>query len=264
MLTTYHNHTNWGDGRASLAEMLAAARAAGVDELGISDHYVLYPGGQPVSWSMPLDFLDAYVAAVLAAAATSDAPVLRLGLEADFFPETVATLANRLAPFPFDYLIGSIHFVEGFPVDENADEWEALTVEARDARWRLYWTRVRQLAESRLFDIAGHLDVPKKFGYRPTIDLAAEEAAALEAIAEAGMAIELNTAGWDKPVGEAYPAPRLLRAACRRGIPLVINADAHQPRDLTNHFSRARALAREAGYREVVTYRQRQRTAMPL
>ena len=55
MLTSYHNHTTWSDGKASLAEMVAAGRAAGLDELGISDHYVLAPRGLDVRWSMPLE-----------------------------------------------------------------------------------------------------------------------------------------------------------------------------------------------------------------
>ena len=45
MLTSYHNHTNWSDGAATLAALIEAGRGAGLDELGISDHYVLYPGG---------------------------------------------------------------------------------------------------------------------------------------------------------------------------------------------------------------------------
>ena len=263
MQTSYHTHTRWSDGRDDLPAMMAGAVAAGVDELGISDHYVARPDGTPVAWSMPLDFLPRYVAAIQAAAA--GAPLtLRLGLEVDFFPENAAAVAARLADFPFDYLIGSVHFVDGQTVDEDAGTWDALAPAERNALWRGYWERVRQMAASGYFDIAGHLDLPKKFGYRPTCDLTAAETAALDAIAAADMALEINTAGWEKPVAEAYPSLHVLRAAHQRAIPLVITADAHRADALTTHYARARALAREAGYTTQVRYAARRRIAYAL
>src|SRR5207245_6846079 len=120
MLTSYHNHTTWSDGAPTLAAQIQAARGAGLDELGISDHYVLYPGGEPVEWSMPPDLLGDYVLELRAAAAETKGLVLRLGIEADYFPETVDELRCRLAPYPFDYVIGSVHFLDGFPLDEVA------------------------------------------------------------------------------------------------------------------------------------------------
>lgn len=264
MVTSYHNHTTWSDGGATLAAQIQAARAAGLDELGISDHYVLYPDGREVDWSMPPDLLGDYVLELRAAAAEVSDLTLRIGIEADFFPETVDELRERLAPYPFDYVIGSVHYVDGFPIDRGAPDWEALSEQERNAAWALYWTRIRQLAESRVFDFAAHLDLPKKFGYRPAADMAEQEGAALDAISAAGMAIEINTNGWNLPASEAYPSLPLLREARRREIPVLINADAHFAEFLTRDFDRARILAREAGYSELVRYERRQFFPVPL
>lgn len=262
MLTSYHNHTTWSDGKVGVEEQIEAARAAGLDELGISDHYVMHPG-KVVEWSMPLDALDDYVAAMEHAREGSPLP-FRIGIEADYFPETIDELRRRLARHRFDYVIGSVHFVDGFPLDSSAADWEAITPAERDDQWRLYWQRLRELAESGVFDFAAHLDLPKKFGFRPRADLSEEAGAALAAIAAAGMAIEINTAGWSLPAQEAYPTRDLLRAARQLGIPLLINADAHRPEHLTHNFDRARALAAEAGYGELVRYEGRQRFPVPL
>jgi histidinol-phosphatase (PHP family) len=264
VLTSYHNHTNWSDGAPTLAAQIQAARAVGLDELGISDHYVLDPSGDDVEWSMPMDLLGDYVLQLRAAAAETQGLTLRIGVEADFFPETVETLRERLAAYPFDYVIGSVHTVDGFPIDAEAKYWNALSEEERNEKWRLYWLRVRQMAESRAFDFVGHLDLPKKFGHRPTVDLSADAGAALDAIAAADMAIEINTAGWSLPAAEAYPSLELLRAARGRGVALLINSDAHFPEFLTRGFDRARALAREAGYTELVRYEKRRRVPVPL
>src|ERR1041384_2273345 len=99
MLTSYHNHTNWSDGAATLAAQIQAARAAGVDERGISDHYVLHPGDRTVEWSMELDLLGDYVLELRAAASETVGLTLRLGIEADYFPETIHTLRDPLAPY---------------------------------------------------------------------------------------------------------------------------------------------------------------------
>lgn len=264
MLTSYHNHTNWSDGAPTLAAQIQAAKEAGLDELGISDHYVLHPSGEEVEWSLPLDLLGDYVLQIRAAAAEVRGLTLRLGIEADYFPETVDELRERLAPYPFDYVIGSVHYVDAFPIDEHARFWDALPEEERNEVWRRYWVRIRQMAESGVYDFAGHLDLPKKFGHRPTAELSAEVTAALDAIAAADMAIEINTAGWSLPAKEGYPSLELLREARRREIPLLINADAHFPEFLTRDFDRARSLAREVGYTELVRYEARRRFANPL
>lgn len=262
MRTSYHNHTVWSDGTATLAQMLAGARAAGLDEFGMSDHFVLFPEGRgkDADWIMPPAFLDEYVATLWEAARAEPAGLtVRVGVEADYFPETIETTKSRLAQHRLDYIIGSVHFADRFPIDCAAKFWDDLTQEGRNAVWRRYWQRIRELAESGLADFIGHLDLPKKFGHFPTIDLTAEADAALDAIAAHDLAIEINTAGWQKPVREAYPSPDLLRKARRRDIPLVINADAHTPADVAAHYDRACALARDAGYTHLVRYAGRER-----
>ena len=265
MQFSYHNHTLWSDGDRSIEAMVERARAIGLDEIGISDHLVLRPSGLAASWSMPRGRLPGYVSRVLEAREkTGSTPAVRLGIEVDFFPETVEESRKVLARHPFDVVIGSVHYLDGFPVDEDRRFWDALPPGELDGKWRLYWMRVRQMAESRAFDIAAHLDLPKKFGHRPAADLRPEVEAALDALAAAGMAIEINTSGWSLPAGEAYPAPEILRAARLREIPLLIGADAHRPEHLVRDFGRARALAREAGYAELVRYEKRSKIPEPL
>lgn len=264
MLTSYHNHTRWSDGAADLQGQIEGGLRAGLDELGISDHYVVYPDGRKMDWSLPLDWLDGYVEELRKAAAELETMKLRLGIEADYLPETIEDLAGRLSRHPFDYVIGSVHFVDGFALDADRRPWDELNEDQINAKWRLYWVRIREMAETGVFDFAAHLDLPKKFGHRPTEDFSELEHAALDAIAASNMAIEINTAGWSLSASEAYPSLRLLKEARRRSIPLLINADGHSPAHLTRNFGRAKALAAEAGYTELVRYEQRRRIPYPL
>jgi histidinol-phosphatase (PHP family) len=178
----------------------------------------------------------------------------------DYFPETIEQVRTQLAPYPFDYLIGSIHFIDAFPVDFSVQPWQEVTQDMRNELWRNYWKLLRAAALSGVFDVIGHFDLPKKFKFYPSLDLTADALSVLDAMAEADIAIEINTSGWDRPVNEAYPALNYLQEARRRGIPLVINADAHAPGEVTRHFDRAGELAETAGYSEVARFERRRRT----
>ncbi len=262
--TSYHNHTTWSDGTASLAEMIEAARREGLQEFGISDHYALAPGNPHFQWALAPGFLDDYVNRVREAAKGAGDLTVRLGLEVDYFPETIGAVEKRLAALPFDYIIGSVHFVGGFAIDLEERLWAELSSDRVNDIWRGYWWTLGEAAESGIFDIIGHFDLPKKFGFYASVDLTAEALRALDKIAAADMAIEINTAGWDKPVGEAYPSKFFLKEARRRQIPLIITADAHSADTLTRHFDRARRLAADSGYTEVLRYDKRKRFPYPL
>lgn len=253
-LTSYHNHTTWSDGVCSIQDQIVEARRLGLAELGISDHFVLSPAFDPVEWSMPVDKLGEYLEELRAAQARNPDIVLRLGVEADYFPETIDQLRDILAEHELDFVVGSVHYVDGFPIDESGKLWDALSQEECNEMWRKYWIRVREMAESRVFDFAAHLDLPKKFGHRPTVDLTEYSDAALDAISAANMAIEINTNGLNLPARELYPSQELLKAAFERNIPLLINSDAHIPTRLTEHFEAATKWAELAGYTELVRY----------
>ena len=262
-MDSYHNHTDFSDAKASLAEMAAAAESAGLDEFGVSDHLVLHPEGKSFAWAMPPERLDEYAAEVRRVSRAARRPV-RLGVEADFFPATVTKLGALLSRYPFDYIIGSVHFAGDFLVDEKRAPWAKLDEGERQAKWDRYWDLIAQLARSRAFDFVAHLDIPKKFGHRMTEETPAPALAALDAIAEAGMAVEINTSGWHQPCREAYPAPALLKEARRRGIPILINADAHDPTHVARSYGPALLLARDAGYTQTVRFEGRRRSFVPL
>jgi histidinol-phosphatase (PHP family) len=262
-IANYHTHTKWSDGSATVQEMIEAARKAGFDEFGVSDHFALTPG-DPVAWAIAPESLGAYVAEVLQAKEQNRDIRIRLGLEVDYYPETIEQVKERLASHPFDFLIGSVHFVDSFPIDLNAQPWRGITQESRDHIWRSYWRLLRATAQCGIFDIVGHFDLPKKFNFFPSADLTDDACSALDAIAAADMAIEINTSGWDKPVAEAYPSLFYLQEAHRRKIQLVISSDAHAAGEVARHFERAQRLAAAAGYTKLARFDRRRRSCSPL
>lgn len=163
----YHIHTplcQHAEGEP--AEYAAKAFNLGLKEIGFSDHAPRIRDGLD-DWRMKQDELEVYVEKVNKA--QKDYPMLKikLALEVDYLPkeeEWIRDLANR---FPWDYLIGSVHYLaEDWAIDDPSQcaEWENKDI---DAVWTAYIERLVQAADSKLFDIVGHADLCKKFAFYP-------------------------------------------------------------------------------------------------
>jgi histidinol-phosphatase (PHP family) len=217
-------------------------------------------------WSLPYQTercvydLDAYVDAVLDAK-RAGLPV-KLGLEVDYVDGRQEWLAELLAPYPWDYLIGSVHWIDGEAVDQRPGLWEHRPVEEV---WRRYFAALEELSATGAVDVLAHPDLAKIFGRRPGDGVLAElHERAGEAIAAADVCVEVSTAGLRKPVGELYPDLSLLRACRRRGVPVTMASDAHVPELVGQDLDQAVAHARTAGYETISVFERRRREEAPL
>jgi len=258
----YHTHTTrCGHAEGRMEEYVEAAIAAGLREIGFSDHVPMYwlPEEQrDPGTAMRMEELEAYVADVLRLRERYPEIPIRLGLEADYIPGREEELARLLEPYPWDYVIGSVHFIGDWNFDHEGyihryAEWDI------DELYAKFFSLETMAARSGLFDIMAHIDLVKKFGHRAKHDLSRAYADVAAAMAEAGVTVELSTAGLRKPVGEVYPAPALLRELCSRGVPLILSSDAHRPCEVGWGFDQAAALAREAGCMSLARYEGRRR-----
>lgn len=205
--------------------------------------------------------LDRYVDAVVAAK-DRGLPVL-LGLEVDYFPETIDAVVESLAPYPWDLLIGSTHWIGGWSVDHSSAAYE---FERRGVRraYEDYFAIEEQLAASGTVDVLAHVDVVKKQGRHlaePPTDLYAKVVAAAAA---SGTAVEVSTAGLHQSAGELYPNQVLLEMFSEAGVPITLASDAHYPEQCGRDLATAVAAARHAGYRERLQFRRRNATGVPL
>lgn len=262
---SYHNHTVFSDGADTPADFLRQAVAQGVEILGFSDHYYREgPGAaEAPEWALQ-PRLEARYFETLAELAGSAPIEVRVGLEFDWLEGSAAWLAAPARDPRLDYAIGSVHFVGRQSIDTDRAFWEGLSPDAVNDVHRRYWMAVREMAESGLFDIAGHLDLAKKFAFYPSEDLTPIIRDALDAVKAADMVVELNTSGWAKDCRECYPSEAILRACFHREIPVTVSADAHRASFVCANFARAYDLLARVGYRELIRFRGRERFAEPL
>lgn len=294
MLVDFHMHLERGPFTLEwLDHFLATARERGIAEIGISEHIYRFreaqeaygawwrdglapdaPLGTPEAPGTPAfaehwwtqrgnQSLQEY-AGLLRDAKQAGLPV-RLGIEVDYFPGKEGAIRRVLAQAPFDYAIGSVHWIGpwGFDLLGVSGLWDGRDV---DRMYERYFALLIQAARSGIFQIMAHPDLIKVMGHRPSPDLDVQALydAAADAFLAGGAAVEVSTAGFRKPVGELYPDPRFLHACFKRGVPLSLASDAHQPEDVGLDFAQAVALARDAGYREVLTFADGQGRAVPL
>ncbi|MBN1320258.1 MAG: histidinol-phosphatase HisJ family protein [Thermoleophilia bacterium] len=247
-LPDYHTHTaRCGHARGRPADYVAAARARGLSAIGIADHLPLLPEPD-AELSMSVCDLGDYVAEVQELK-TADPGYVLLGVEADYRPHTISGVRSLLEEHPFDYTIGSIHHLGewGFDDPRQIDEYEDRDI---DDVWVEYLELVGDAAETGLFTILGHLDLVKKFGYRPTRTLKVELDHLVSRIARAGVLVEINTAGLHRPVKEAYPTADILARLNEAGVAITFGSDAHRPEEVGRDFAHAVDLAHAAGYTE--------------
>lgn len=190
--------------------------------------------------------------AALIEQAKSDGLPVRLGLEMDWIPGRANDLRALLKPYGWDCVLGSIHFLGAFgiDIDECVDEWQKRDV---DEVWEEYTQFIEDLADARLADTLAHPDVVKVWGHRPA-DEPKYQQRIVAAARRNGVALEVNTNGWRKPVSEMYPDARLLRLAHEAGVPITLGSDAHTADRLGLRFGDAIAAARDAGYEDYLAF----------
>jgi histidinol-phosphatase (PHP family) len=254
-----HMHTSrCGHATGTVMEYVEAARAAGVATVCFTDHLPM-PAPYPQHYSMGHDEIEPYledVAVAAAASAETGGPEVLAGIEADWLPEATGHVRAALANHGFDMVLGSVHFLGEWAFDDP-DLVERYTGADIDSLWDHYFAEVFDAARSGLFDVLAHPDLIKKFGFMPGIDPGTWYEETALALAEGGCAVEVNTAGLRKPVGEIYPALRLLQACRRRGVLATVGSDAHCPEQVGRGLGVAADLLREAGYDSLVVFRRR-------
>lgn len=261
-----------------LAVYCEKARATGVTEIALTEHFFRFRQGYACVgdfWkddpnpefvaTMAAYFahhatadLDEYVEAALAAR-RAGLPVV-IGLEVDYYAGQMDAVGELLSGYPFDVLLGSVHWLGNWNFDLTRDEVAMAEWKRRDVEdvWRAYTEALAELAATRSCDVLAHPDFVKMPGYRPSaaaIDECHDRIA--EAAASSAMAAEINSGGWRAPCDEQYPALGLLDRFRRRGVPVTTASDSHGPSNVAFRASELRQIALGAGYAALRAFSER-------
>jgi histidinol-phosphatase (PHP family) len=278
-----HDDSTVGYQLEQVAQYCEEAARHGVNELALTEHLYRFVemratvgdfwnrwGHEPTAPLMAdyFDFharnsLDDYV--TFAQLAKSEGLPVKVGMEVDYYRDQMDDVAALLDQYPFDVLIGSVHWLNTWQFDDidndvHMAEWRRRDV---DQSWAEYTLALEELAAARAVDVLAHPDVIKVAGYVAS-DPSVHWDRMADAAAAADVSVECSSAGWFKPVGEQYPAQGFLDRLVARGVTFTTASDAHRRERVGSRAPDLATLLEARGVTELATYERRQRIMVPM
>lgn len=256
----YHIHTTFSDGFSRMSDYCETAIHKGFEEIAFTDHLTVFPDGSSTTHSLNWLKLENYVEeAKKVSEKYGDRLTVRLGLEVDYIPGNEKVLEDILDSYDFDFLIGSVHFVGGICIDSPKHR---ILMEREIGRngfnkfYSTYMNLVGKAVETGLFNVVGHIDIVRIWGFNPSNGLLAEHNV-LNLVKQRGMCLEASSRGLRQPVNSIYPSQRIMRKARELGIPLTIGTDAHSVEEIDYAYDLLIDYVKTFGYASITIFSKR-------
>jgi len=256
--TDYHVHSSYSDGRSLPEEYIDYALTAGLSEIGFSDH--LSVNHNLADNNMNPANISSYINHILKIQKETRNIKIRIGLEVDFFEGKEKEIGDFLRLQPLDYVIGSVHYIGKKSVDLGTEIYETENI---NKLFESYFDSVCAAISSGLFDIIGHCDLIRIYGYRPSIDQEPFYRKLAKTMKAHDVVFEINTNGRNRPLADFYPNRKYLHIFREEDVPLCVNSDAHMPSRVGQHFDEVYELLRYIGYTEMAIFEKRIRYMVP-
>lgn len=251
-----HTHSeNSHDSSCKTEAMLSAQKGNGTAAFAVTDHCDIY---SYKSYDIFTPLVRSYETVAALNGAQNDVLLLS-GVEISegfWLPEQMKK-ANALVPY--DVVVGSVHCVkyEGLTKAYSAIDFSVLSDETVAAYLDAYFDDVARLTETTDFDILAHLTCPLRYisgKYGRQVDLTAYDeklTAILKSIIKKGIALEVNTSGFDVP-GDFFPPKSLIeRYYALGGYLITLGSDAHVAERASAHFAAALDTLRQIGFKHI-------------
>jgi histidinol-phosphatase (PHP family) len=261
---------------------LKKAKQIGLKEVGIVDHLYRFKetknyfeqalnldptdsiGKLQSYWlkNVMTEKMDEFVEVIAAAKKRwkKEGVLLKLGIEADYFVGQEHELEELLKGQPWDYVIGSVHYVDGWGFDNPQTAYRFEKFDLLELYTRFYET-VEKMIRSNMFDFVAHLDNLKVFNFKvnnESFNKKWYERIAL-ALKETNTATEVNAGLYYRyPVKEMCPSVDFLTSILAKGVPITLSSDSHYPDDLGKYVAENRKLLQQLGVSHIATFHQRE------
>jgi histidinol-phosphatase (PHP family) len=262
-LVDYHVHeSHSGDAKKTrVIDIVKAAKARNVNEIAFTTHLVT--AGPAEGFGIKENEITEYFDEIYAAQEESEAH-LRVGLEVDYFPSEERRLESLLSEYPFDFILGSVHVVNGREIASGKDSASFFEGRPLIEVVSEYFEVWKKAVQSGLFDVMAHPDYFKKhlslFRSQPLTwrDIKPHALDAIQSLADYGVGYEVNTSCLRHGAGEFFPVKEFVEAAYEIGVKKVtVGSDTHVPQTLGYRISDALSCLHNAGYNKVDLYKGR-------
>jgi histidinol-phosphatase (PHP family) len=257
LIDLHTHHYRCGHAQGYLEDYIRKVVDLKLKIIGLSDHAPLFAAeldeAAPGAHMRKSAFSDYIAEANHLKEKYADQVEVLVGVEADFIPGTEAVYARALAAHRLDYILGSVHYFDGYHVYDPA-RWRP-NPDVNEV-YRQYFKRVQGAAASGLFDVLAYIDAVKGLGHKPTEDLGDIVDETVQVIKDCDMAVEINTSGIRK-VEEAFPSPHFTQKLHQAGVPLTYGSDAHSVNEVGHGWEHVRMMLEDLGVKELVVFHNR-------
>ncbi|MBD3229024.1 MAG: histidinol-phosphatase HisJ [Candidatus Lokiarchaeota archaeon] len=242
-------------------EYVEYAKKIGLDMIYFSDHFPMFYLPEEIDTStycMRMDEIPVYLEEIKNLNEKYPDYEIKIAMEVDFIKGKNKIIKNAVKKYQLDYILGSVHIIDNWCFDdpENLSKYDEIGI--LDI-YTDYFHTLKEAIDSKLFDVMAHLDLAKKFGFRPDEDIEFLIDPIIKSLKRNDVCIELNTAGSRKPVGEYYPSRDILEKCYENDIPILLGSDAHKPQEVGWKFQEALDLIKEIGFIQLVKFTNRKR-----
>lgn len=251
-------HSSYSDGRSLPDDYIAPALAAGLSEIGFSEHLTLFK--DPEDWNMNPVNVTPYINHIQSLRSKTSDIKIKIGLEVDYFAGKEKEIREFLRVLPLDYILGSVHYLGEKTVDVGPEFYEGKSI---DRLFKSYFESVCEAIASELFDIIGHCDLIRIYGYKPSADQEPLYRKLAKTMKKHNVVFEVNTNGRNRPLADFYPDRRFLHIFREEHVPVCVNSDAHMPARVAQYFDEAYELLRYVGFSEMAVFDKRIRRMVP-
>ncbi len=256
----FHLHSSFsGDSEADMEQMIQKAISLGLKDISFTEHMDLdFPVTEETPEGLFECNVDSYLYHLLSVRNNYINDInVRFGLELGLQPEINRKNVKVVKDHDFDFVIGSIHVVDGIDIyDERYFEGKT-----DEEAYRRYFEAVYENLKSYSnFDVVGHLDYVVRKGrtldkdysydkYKDILDLIIKRIISLE------KGIEVNTAAMKYGLKELNPCTDILKAyKALGGERVTIGSDAHTVEEVGRGLDRAEEVLKDAGFEYYTVY----------
>ncbi|MBN1156707.1 histidinol-phosphatase [Candidatus Woesearchaeota archaeon] len=263
-----HSHSTFSDGNNSINEMVEAARRKGLNIMALTDHFQCPIVDRIVGFekALTINNLKKYLRVIEAAKVIRGVKVLK-GLEVEYISKAEEEITEIVKKANIDFALGCVHTLKGLAVDYTEEEFKKnmLSHGSMKGFYIGYYEQLSSAIRSGIFDSVAHLDLIKIFNKENKYFDEKEEEyvnaveGCLDTIKKKSVCVELNTSGFDKPVGVQYPSKWIIERCFTAGIDLTIGSDAHNTKSLGNHRVEAEKLLKDVGFSRIAYFENRKK-----
>lgn len=259
----YHVHTQLcNHARGPMEAYIRQAITMGLKEMCFLDHLTMHDYGKRLS--MTPKEVPLYFQAVQQLKHKYRGKIkVKAGLELDFVPEYTDFFQTIVDTYSFDMIGSSLHFLGDMDIVTSKSDWKKGNLDI-DYVYGLYFSQLDKMLDYNYFDVICHIDLIKKFGWKPSASFDKVFHKILLKIKKKNLAVEINTSGYEYPVNEVFPSPAIIRECYKLGINITIGSDSHKPESIGQHYDKVLPLLISAGYRQLTTFTKRKQKMVPL